>query len=169
MNTIVLSFSLLLLSVTPSWATATDLPDFYNVSEGIYRGGRPTEDGLAQLAQMGIKTIIDLENVDKIVAAEKIAAASLQMNVLSFPMSGFFAPVESQVDQILVELTKPENRPVYVHCQHGHDRTGLIIGLYRVNFEGWAPKVAYQEMWDRGFHPKLLFPLDNYFWNHVPK
>jgi hypothetical protein len=43
----------------------------------------------------------------------------------------------------------------YVHCEHGQDRTGLIIGAYRVKVEHWTKEQAYQEMLRFGFHPLL--------------
>jgi protein tyrosine phosphatase (PTP) superfamily phosphohydrolase (DUF442 family) len=33
-----------------------DLPNFYKIHEHLYRGGQPTEDGIKQLAKLGIKT-----------------------------------------------------------------------------------------------------------------
>ena len=50
----------------------------------------------------------------------------------------------------------------YVHCAHGQDRTGLVIGLERVIDEGWTPKAAHDEMLKLGFHP-LFEGLNHYF------
>jgi hypothetical protein len=44
---------------------------------------------------------------------------------------------------------------VYVHCVHGHDRTGLIIALYRLAC-GWTVDAAEKEMLDMGFHRGLV-------------
>lgn len=71
-------------------------------------------------------------------------------------------PNELQVNQILDALKNVDNFPVFIHCHHGQDRTGLIIGLYRVEVQGWTPSKAYQEMLDVGFHPSIS-TLDNYF------
>lgn len=43
----------------------------------------------------------------------------------------------------------------YVHCERGQDRTGLIVGVYRVKVEHWTKADAYQEMLKHGFHPIL--------------
>ena len=50
----------------------------------------------------------------------------------------------------------------YVHCEHGQDRTGLTIGIYRVQHDGWTKEKAYNEMIAHGFH-KSLHGLDD-FW-----
>ena len=47
-------------------------------------------------------------------------------------------------------LTDPARQPVYVHCQRGADRTGFMVGVYRVEKEGWSAKRAYSEARDIG-------------------
>jgi hypothetical protein len=42
-----------------------------------------------------------------------------------------------------------------VHCTHGQDRTGLIIGEYRVLHDGWTKRQALYEMLLHNFHPEL--------------
>jgi hypothetical protein len=39
-----------------------------------------------------------------------------------------------------------------VHCTYGHDRTGLVVGEYRVACDGWTPEQAYAEMRAHHFH-----------------
>jgi protein tyrosine/serine phosphatase len=78
------------------------------------------------------------------------------MNYISYPLSGFFSPSKDKVDSIMQVLNNPYYWPIFIHCKHGQDRTGLIIGLYRVFYQEWTPKEAYQEMIRYGFHPWLL-------------
>jgi protein tyrosine/serine phosphatase len=53
-----------------------------------------------------------------------------------------------------------------VHCEHGHDRTGMIVALYRVCFDGWGPETAYQEMINMGHNPDdhVTQGTDVFFW-----
>jgi protein-tyrosine phosphatase len=44
---------------------------------------------------------------------------------------------------------------VLVHCKNGWDRTGLVIGEYRVLYDNQKPDQAYAEMLRLGFHPLL--------------
>ena len=46
-----------------------DLPNFHKVNEQLYRGGQPTEVGVKQLVQQGIKTVINLRDDDERAAA----------------------------------------------------------------------------------------------------
>jgi protein tyrosine/serine phosphatase len=36
-------------------------------------------------------------------------------------------------------------KPVFIHCQHGCDRTGTIIACYRIKHEQWTRENAWQE------------------------
>jgi protein tyrosine/serine phosphatase len=136
---------------------------FRTVSDGIYRGARPLHAGMEALAQqLAIKTDLDLENDGSAIADEQKDAQALGIRMISLPMSGFFAPSDSTVNQALAILKDPANYPVFVHCQHGEDRTGLIVGLFRVEVQGMSPADAYAEMKADGFHP-ILLGLNHYF------
>jgi protein tyrosine/serine phosphatase len=81
-------------------------------------------------------------------------------------MSGYVAPNDQDV--ALIEnklLTDPSLRPAFVHCQHGRDRTGVVIALHRVFREqpAWSPKQAYDEMLAYGFQTSLHELLNYYF------
>lgn len=156
--------SILFISLSALGAQAAELPGkFLPVSPGIYRGAQPTAENLAELkSSFGVRTILNLNNDRAAVAEEAAAAKRLGLNFLSHPMSGFWAPSDEQVDGILAILADKENYPIFVHCRHGEDRTGLIVGLHRVFHEGWTPAKAYDEMLTNGFH-RILFPLDQYF------
>jgi protein tyrosine/serine phosphatase len=45
----------------------------------------------------------------------------------------------------------PSDGAVFVHCAHGADRTGLMIGLWRVQHDGWSYLAAAQEALHYGF------------------
>jgi len=138
------------------------ISNFAEVTAGIYRGAKPGDDGLKYLAKIGVKTDLDLEATPWVVAEEEAAAADLGLAFTSEPMIAVAKVNDDQMDRILGLLADPASRPIYVHCLHGKDRTGLVIGLYRVLHEGWAPEDAYAEMLGRGFHPALA-PLKEYF------
>lgn len=138
------------------------IPEFHQVSEGIYRGGHPSQAGLEELARMGIKTDLNLEN-SSAVALETEQATRLGLVVISKPMSMFWAPSDALANEILAILADPANRPIFIHCTYGQDRTGLMVGLHRVLAEGWRPADAYQEMLNYNFKSHLLFKMDQYF------
>jgi protein tyrosine/serine phosphatase len=73
---------------------------------------------------------------------------------------------DDQVIQALRILADRSNRPILVHCQHGADRTGVILALYRVVVQGWTKEDALREMNDGGYHHSSFFSnLDRYVAN----
>jgi len=158
----------MLFLVNASFAnnSPSSIPNFVQVNENILRGGHPGDQGLAELKAMGVKTIIDLEDSDEVISQESATAQNLGFKFISVPLSGFFEPSEKDVNFILSNVEDPANYPVFIHCTHGQDRTGMIMGLYRVFADQWQPKAAYAEMKKLGFHT-FLFGLDDYFREHV--
>jgi protein tyrosine/serine phosphatase len=136
--------------------------NFYQVTDGLYRGGRPDQAGVQRLAEMGVHTILDLEDDDQAIAAERAWAVANGLTFISSPMNGLARPDDRQVEIILGHVANPADRPMYVHCTKGQDRTGVIIALYRVRSEGWTPKDAYDEMEAHGYN-NLLIAMKEYF------
>jgi len=132
---------------------ATDLPNFHAVAPGIWRGAAPTEAGLQHLKAMGIKTVIDLRIAPKTVKREGIYARSLGLRWINLPM-GSDPPTPREVSTLLATLKLAPSEPVFVHCQHGADRTGCMVGIYRVTQQGWTFAQAYKEMRADGFDPR---------------
>ena len=153
----------MLLHVFTVQAASQAIPNFHQVTNEIYRGGRPSNDELTRLFRgQKIHTIIDVENNMPIVRQEKILAESMGMRFVSSPMEWEERPSDDQVDRLLTELKNSGNFPIFLHCRHGRDRTGLIMALYRVEVMGWSPERAYKEMLDLGFGTQYV-ELDRYF------
>ena len=160
-----LAIIFLLSASSPSWASdiakpaatvaQTSIVNFKQVDPGIFRGGRPGDEGMKELDALGVKTIIDLENEDSAIAAEQATAATLNIKLISYSMDYKTAPDLQEVTTLLADIADVASQPVYVHCKHGEDRTGLIIGLYRVKYDHWTAKAAYSEMLQDHFHPFL--------------
>ncbi|MCA9813893.1 MAG: dual specificity protein phosphatase family protein [Candidatus Obscuribacterales bacterium] len=132
-----------------------DLPNFHKVHPFLYRGGEPSIKGVEQLSEMGIKTIIDLRAPTKAAREEEKKAKALGIKYINLPMSDK-APTEKQVATTLstIEKGRETGEPVFVHCQHGSDRTGCMIGIWRVSRDGWKFDRTYKEMRKYYFGPK---------------
>ena len=63
-------------------------------------------------------------------------------------------PTARQVSTLLATLKRAPQEPVFVHCQHGADRTGCMIGIWRVTQQGWTFPQAWAEMRRDGFNPR---------------
>lgn len=122
-----------------------DLPNFYRINEGLFRGGQPTEDGFKVLSRMRIKTVVNLRDNDERARVEEAAARAAGLNYFNLPLAHFDKPADEQVARILSIITAPENQPVFVHCKRGADRTGTIIAIYRIEHDGWTSTQAKDE------------------------
>lgn len=142
-----------LFPALPARADA-DLPNFAVVAPGIYRGAAPTAEGLRRLKRLGVQTIIDLRIERRGQKEEAAQAKALHMERLRLPM-GREAPTQKQVATFLQTLDAANRRPVFVHCQHGADRTGAMIGIWRVTRQHWQWDRAWVEMRRYGFKPYL--------------
>ncbi len=129
------------------------LPNFHRVEGEIYRGAAPTAQGLKSLQAMGVKTIIDLR-IEVARKKEKVDAEAMGFRYIGLPM-GREAPTKQQVATFLDTLRDPAAQPIYVHCQHGADRTGCMVGLYRETVQGWSFDKTWAEMRRYGFNKNL--------------
>jgi protein tyrosine/serine phosphatase len=162
------SIALLLLA---GCGDPSSLENFHEVRAGLFRGGHPDSSSFAFLESKGVRTIVDLEIANGVeadgddITQELDDAAKAGITVLRFPMSAFDSPddeFDAMIDEIMVILADPSLGPIYVHCAHGQDRTGLVIALERVIDEGWTPQAAHDEMLALGFHT-IFVGLNDYF------
>ena len=151
---LLLSLAMGVMSATPTSKPPVGIPNFHEVVPGIYRGAAPTKEGLQALQKMKVKTIIDLRIERGMAKKEQIIAEGMGFTFIHLPM-GKEAPTQKQVDTLLATLAKAPKEPVFVHCQHGADRTGSMIGIYRVQVQGWTFAQAWPEMRKYGFKPYL--------------
>ncbi|MBX9667161.1 MAG: dual specificity protein phosphatase family protein [Candidatus Obscuribacterales bacterium] len=130
-----------------------DLPNLHSVAGGLLRGGQPTARGLTLLKQAGVRTIINLRTEDIPVNNERMLAKQIGLNFIHLPMYIFEKPNRRLFLSFLREVGTAANQPVYVHCQYGRDRTGTVVGAYRIAVDGWTFDKAFEEMMARGFRP----------------
>lgn len=128
-----------------------DLPRLAQVSPFLYRSGQPSEEGLRRLAAMGIRTVIDLRGAGKRARKEQALVESLGMRYVNVPLSNLRRPTDAQIRRIFDVIADPDARPILVHCRRGEDRTGVVVALYRILYEGWDAEDAYREMRRLGF------------------
>jgi protein tyrosine/serine phosphatase len=168
------------------------IPHFSKVNDSLYRGGRPKPAGLSYLQSLNVRTVINLQGGDlnnpryrafmkwwepgelaNAIAVERDLSESLGLAFFSKPLNAI-DPVSSEddarIDAILAIMGNPAAQPVFVHCEHGIDRTGLIIALYEVKYLGVSPDDAYDE-WRASGHKGIgtFFTgnLDAYYWRKL--
>ena len=137
----------------PRGVPATDgILNFGQVNSDLFRGAQPYEPGLTHLEQLKVRTIINLCMESEAWPCEEMAAKIHGIGYVNVPLNGASAPTNAEVTRVLALIaTSPS--PVFVHCQHGADRTGTIIACYRMRHDGWTAERAFAEAKHYGFSP----------------
>jgi tyrosine-protein phosphatase SIW14 len=148
-------------SAGQSNARYKELPKFHEINARLYRGAQPKAGGLERLAQLGIKTIVDLRSAGDRARSEGREAYRLGLRYFNVPLKWYGSPKDEQVERVLEIINRPENQPVFVHCGHGRDRTGLIVAVYRITHDGLTGTQAKLEAKRFGMY-WWKFGLKNY-------
>ena len=131
------------------WAIKLDRPDlanFYQVTTNLYRGAQPNARGMKELKAMGIKTVVNLRGFHS--DSDELSGTGLKQGRLH--MEPWHVD-DGDVVRFLKLATNTNNLPVFVHCQRGADRTGLMCAMYRITVCGWTKEEAIRELKDGGF------------------
>ena len=162
----------------------------------IYRGGRPeTYDAMHYLSSaIGIRQVIDLQGGDldsplgdvvpafesgetptEIATEVQILKQDFNITVYSEPLNSLskVSPAETKRIQEILKLmndAEAQGLPLYVHCAHGVDRTGLVVALYEVKYLQRGVFSAWYEMRENGhdwLHTLFTFHLDIEFFKEA--
>jgi len=133
-----------------NWAmplTRPGLSNFYEVTTNLYRGAQPSAEGMKELKIMGVKTVLNLRSYH----SDHGLVSSGELKLARLHMKPWHAEDEDVVAFLKI-ASNTNNLPLFVHCQRGADRTGMICAMYRVVICDWTKEAAIQEMKDGGFH-----------------
>ncbi|WP_054006060.1 fused DSP-PTPase phosphatase/NAD kinase-like protein [Cypionkella psychrotolerans] len=135
------------------WAEPVDLagaPNLYRVTPLIYRSAQPSAEGFRNLAKIGVKTVINLRRkVDDSPLAQGTGLALIHIKITTRHVT------DENGAKIVLALRALRDAqstdPVLLHCTHGADRTGMIIALWRMLYQGWSRAEALDELQQGGF------------------
>ena len=132
--------------------SAVTIKNFGQMDERFFRGAQPKEGDYQQLANLGIKTVIDLQNEPT--SYEKQSVEALGMKYINIPMSDKEYPETAKIDQFLKLVDDPATGKFYVHCAGGRHRTGVMGAVYRFNHYNWNYDQVYAEMKKYDFYTR---------------
>ena len=164
---------LLLASCSPTTFTH-DVPNLAQVDRSIWRSGQITsQDGWDWIAKIAAGRKVHVIKLNFDVEGSDALAQAMGFDVLYVPVQPGGdvaiwdefrstpgkapdpAAVAKAKTQLAYCLARPTTDLCLVHCTHGQDRTGLIIGEHRMLHDGWNKEAAYAEMLAHHFHPEL--------------
>jgi protein tyrosine/serine phosphatase len=175
-NTYALALAAIFTFVFAASAQTSPKTDFQNVKIGnfgqmddnFYRGAQPFPEDYKALADLGIKTIIDLRNDPT--DYEKTDAEAVGIKYVNIPMSGWQSPKDSDLQAFLKLANDPGTGKFYVHCKAGIHRTGVAGAVYRMTKYNWDYDQAYAEMKNYNFSSGLVHgSLKSYVKNYSEK
>lgn len=117
----------------------------YRVSDRLIRGSRRWKDDLERITRLdGMRATVNLcaemhHGDDRI-----IHDADVDLKTLHLPIVDNETPSTDEICKFLTFVGN-EDYPVYVHCEQGIGRTGVIIGCYRMVVHGWSCENAVGE------------------------
>jgi uncharacterized protein (TIGR01244 family) len=155
-------------AVTPDSVT---IYNFAKVNDRYYRGGQPSAAHFADLAALGVKTVINLiGDKDDIDRSEQALAEQHGMRYVHIPMDTRTAPTEAEIEEFMSIVDDPDGGAVYVHCVGGRHRTGVMTAIYRMTKDGLTGEQAFKEMKRYKYGPDFLHPeFKRFVYQYQPK
>ncbi len=141
---------LIAFSVFGASAPPAGLPRFLQINDHLYRGAQPAAEGWKSLQKLGVHAVIDLRASGARSVREEKAVEELGMKYYSVPFRPLSAPTDRQIRTVLALIGDSNNWPVFIHCEHGRDRTGTVIACYRIQYDAWSNERALEEARENG-------------------
>lgn len=123
------------------------VPNFAEITPEIFRGAQPSEEGFNALAKMGVAIVINLR-ADRDSEREQVTALGMQYVAIPSRCSHMN---HDDIAKFLSILRENPDKKIFVHCQFGVDRTGMMIAAYRIAGQGWTAEESRREMEAFGF------------------
>ena len=148
--TLLALFISILAFAQPYKAEKITLPDsklnnMYCIDKGVYRSEQPGNKDFKALEAFGIKEVLNLRRLHS--DDDEAEGTSLKLHRLK---ANAHSISEKQVIEAL-KIIKNRQGPILIHCRHGSDRTGAVLAMYRIVFQGYTKEQAIEEMKKGGF------------------
>jgi hypothetical protein len=150
----------------------------------VYRSGSMTAPGFREaIKQLGIRTVLNLQDdvPDPNLANGYFGGGIIKERELCKELGVRYAFIgpdlvdrrklpdarPKAIDQFLALMDDPSNYPVLIHCKAGLHRTGCLVALYRMEYDGWTMEAALRELKSHGFGEFVSTKANDYIREYV--
>jgi len=142
--------------------TKIEIDNFYKVDDGVYRSKQPNKVQFQMLEDAGFTDVLNLRRFN----SDDDEAKDTEITLHHIPVRASRIGEKQFLEALRIIKNRKGN--ILVHCHHGSDRTGGVIAMYRIVFQGWSKEDAIEEMktGGYGFHsiyrniPKTINNID---------
>ena len=150
----------------------------------VYRAGEMTADGFADtVARFKIRTIVNLQDdypdpdicrsfwdwrtvkESELCRQFGVRYVLIKPDLIPRQLVPLQRPVA--VDEFLDLMDREDTYPVLIHCRAGLHRTGVVTAVYRMEYQGWTPDEAYEEVKAHGFGDWVCTSANDYINQYV--
>ncbi|MBN9692124.1 MAG: cytochrome c [Verrucomicrobia bacterium] len=123
----------------PQSIVTTNCHNLFKVTARIFSGAEPeTEAAFAELAQLGVKTLISVDGAEPAVEL----ARKHGLRYVHLPI-GYDSIPSNRVAELMFAATELPG-PIYLHCHHGKHRGPAAVAVICLAAEGWTRDQATQ-------------------------
>lgn len=144
----------------------------------VYRSGQLTGKGFRDAVRMhGFKTVINVQNEEpnpKLKGDRSEEEVCRELGVKYVFISPDLLernriPQErpQAIDEFLKVMDDPANYPVLIHCRAGLHRTGCLVAVYRMEYQGWDWRQAVDELVENGFGRSQSSARNDYIMQYI--
>jgi protein-tyrosine phosphatase len=143
-----------------------------------------TADGLADvIRELGIRTVINVQNEfpdpdlrrsfldGRTVKESTVCAANNARHIVLepdlLPPSTVPPNRPKVIDQFLRLVDDPANHPILLHCKAGLHRTGVLVAVYRMEYQGWSIQAAMRDLKENGFGDDAATAANDYIMQYI--
>jgi len=150
----------------------------------VYRSGQMTARGFEDaIRRYGIRTVVNLQDeypdpdvargyFDRSVVKEtdlcrRLGVRYVFLSLDTLPRRQVPAHRPAAIEEMLEVFDDESNYPLLIHCRAGLHRTGCMVAVYRMEYEGWTPEQAVEEMKAHGFGDDACTAANDYVYQYV--
>ena len=143
---------------------------FMQMGEGVFIGGQPDKEDLLELAQQGVKTVIDFREPSETENSNATMAREAHLDYVNIPVNKMTLS-DADVTKFRAALDEKQG-PFLLHCGTGA-RAGAMLLMKTAVDNGWSAQQAFETAANMGFdcnaHPEIKAFFTGYIERHSAK